>query len=355
MITIFDWIASAWNAVWPYLLAVLVMFSVIIIHEFGHFLLAKMNGIRVNEFAVGFGPRLLHKKIGETEYAWRLIPFGGFCAMEGEDQESDDPRAFGNQAAWRRLLVVLAGACFNLLLGFLLAVCIVLPQERFATTQVAQFEEDAVSATTGLMEGDAILSANGRKVFTVYDLSYLMSTDEDGHMDFVVDRGGEEVTLDDVQFALTEVDGRRVIALDFRVYGENRSFGSVIKNSFLTTLSYGRVVYMSFLDLLSGRFGLNDMSGPVGITAAIGDAARESLKSVLSIACLITINLGIFNLFPLPALDGGRALFLLLEMIRRKPVPAKYEGWIHAAGFVFLLGLLVLISFKDIVRLVTGG
>lgn len=331
------------------------MFSVIIIHEFGHFLLAKVNGIRVNEFAVGFGPRLLHKKIGETEYAWRLIPFGGFCAMEGEDEESDDPRAFGNQAAWRRLLVVLAGAAFNLLLGFLLAVCIVLPQERFATTQVAQFEENAATAASGLRVGDTILSANGRRVFTVYDLSYLLSTDEDGSMDFVVDRGGEEVTLDGVQFDLTEEEGKRTIVLDFRVFGEDRSFGSVIKNSFLTTLSYGRVVYMSFFDLIKGRFGLNDMSGPVGITAAIGDAARESLRSVLSIACLITVNLGIFNLFPLPALDGGRAVFLLLEIIRRKPVPAKFEGWVHAAGFVVLLGFLVLVSFQDIVRLVTGG
>ena len=276
-------------------------------------------------------------------------------ALEGEDEDSDDPRAFGNQKAWRRLLVVLAGAVFNLLLGLILAVCIVLPQERFATTQVAQFDEDAVSVKSGLQVGDVIVSANGRSVFTTYDLSYLLSTDEDGALDFVVEREGEEIELNAVQFDLTEEDGQRHIRLDFLVFGEERSFGSVVKNSFLTTLSYGRVVYMSFLDLLGGRLGLNDMSGPVGITAAIGDAARQSLKNVLSIACLITVNLGIFNLFPLPALDGGRAVFLLLEMIRRKPVPAKYEGWIHAAGFALLLFLLVLISFKDIVRLVTGG
>lgn len=353
--TVFSSIAAVWNAVWPYLLAVLVLFAVIIIHEFGHFLAAKLNGIRVNEFAVGFGPRLIHKKIGETEYAWRLIPFGGFCAMEGEDEESSDPRAFGNQPAWRRLIVVLAGAIFNLLLGFILAVCIVLPQERFATTQIARFEENAASAASGLMVGDRITSANGRKVFTVYDLSYLLSAEEDGVMDFVVDRNGETVVLNDVKFDLTEEDGVRRIHLDFQVYGEERTFFSVVKNGFLTTLSYGRIVYMSFLDLIGGRFGLNDMSGPVGITAAIGSAAKQSLSSVLTISCLITVNLGIFNLFPLPALDGGRAIFLLLEIVRRKPVPAKYEGWVHAAGFVLLLGLLVLISFHDILRLVTGG
>ena len=275
--------------------------------------------------------------------------------MEGEDKESDDPRAFGNQAAWRRLLVVLAGAVFNLILGFILAVGIVLPQELFATPQIAEFEEDAVSVTTGLREDDTILSANGRRVFTVYDLSYLMKTDADGVMDFVVERDGEEISVRDVRFDLTEENGMRTIRLDFRVYGEKRTFFSVMKNSFLTTLSYGRIVYMSFFDLLSGRFGLNDMSGPVGITVAIGDAARESLSNVLFLACLITVNLGLFNLFPLPALDGGRAVFLLLEIIRRKPVPAKYEGWVHAAGFVLLLGLLILISFKDVVSLVTGG
>ena len=353
--TFFSTIAAVWNAVWPYLIAVLVLFVVVVIHEFGHFLAAKLNGIRVNEFAFGFGPKLIHKKIGETEYAWRLIPFGGYCAMEGEDSESEDPRAFGNQPAWRRLIVVVMGALFNLILGFILAVCIVLPQERFATTRVARFEEDAVSVQSGLKEGDRILSANGRKVFTVYDLSYLMSTDEDGALDFVVERDGADVTLNGVQFALTEEDGQRHIKLDFVVYGEDRSFGSVIKNGFLTTLSYGRVVYMSFVDLIGGRFGLNDMSGPVGITAAIGSAAKQSLDSVLYIACLITINLGLFNLFPLPALDGGRAVFLLLEMIRRKPLPAKYEGFVHAAGFVLLFAFLILISFQDIVRLVTGG
>lgn len=356
MIGIFSTVASIWNSVWPYLVAVLVMFSAIVIHEFGHFLLAKINGIRVNEFAVGFGPKLIHKKIGETEYAWRLIPFGGFCAMEGEDEESDDPRAFGNRPAWRRLSVVLAGGIFNLLLGLILAVCLVAPQERFATTRVAEFEENAVSCQYGLEEGDLIQKANGRRIFTTYDLSYVLSTDEDGVLDLDVKRNGETLHLDDVQFALDEAeDGRRYIHLDFYVYGEDRTVLSVIKNSVLTTLSYGRIVYMSLFDLLSGRFGLNDMSGPVGITAAIGSAAKQSLQDVLYFACLITVNLGLINLLPLPALDGGRSVFLLLEMIRRKPVPAKYEGLVHSIGFALLIALIVWISFHDITRLFAAG
>lgn len=343
---------SVWNSVWPYLVAVLVLFAVIIIHEFGHFLLAKLNGIRVNEFAIGFGPKLIKKQIGETEYSLRLIPFGGLCAMEGEDENSSDPRAFNQRPAWRRLLVVVAGAFFNLLLGFILSIAIVAPQERFATTVVAQFEENAVSSQYGLQVDDRIVRANGRRVYTTYDLSYILSSDEDGFIDFVVERDRQDLTLDHVKFELEEYeDGNRYIHLDFFVYGESRSFISVIKNSFNTMLSYGRIVIMSLFDLLSGRYGLNDMSGPVGITAAIGDAARQSLSSVLYLACLITINLGIFNLLPLPALDGGRVIFLLIEMIRRKPVPEKFEGLVHTIGFVVLLIFIAFVSFHDILRL----
>ena len=339
---------------WPYLVALLVLFAVIIIHEFGHFLLAKLNKIKVNEFAVGFGPKLISKKIGETVYSWRLVPFGGFCDMEGEDEDSVDPRAFGNRPAWRRLLVVVAGALFNLILGFVIAVAIVAPQESFATTTVAQFEEDAVSSQHGLKVKDKILRANGRKVFTTYDLSYIFSSDEDGVIDFVVERDGEKIELDNVKFALEEYeDSNRYLKLDFFVYGEERTFFSVIKNSFSTVLSYGRVVYMSLFDMLSGRYGLNDMSGPVGITVAIGTAAKQSLMSLLNLACLITVNLGIFNLLPLPALDGGRIVFLIVEMLRGKPVPAKYEGWVHTAGFIALLALIAVISFSDILKFFT--
>ena len=336
------------------MVALLVLFSVIIIHEFGHFLLAKLNRIKVNEFAVGFGPKLISKKIGETVYSWRLVPFGGFCDMEGEDEDSIDPRAFGNRPAWRRLLVVVAGALFNLILGFVIAVAIVAPQESFATTTVAQFEEDASSAKHGLKVKDKILRANGRKVFTTYDLSYIFSSDEDGVIDFVVERDGEKVELDNVKFALEEYeDSNRYIKLDFFVYGEERTFFSVVKNSFNTVLSYGRVVYMSLFDMLSGRYGLNDMSGPVGITVAIGTAAKQSMMSLLNLACLITVNLGIFNLLPLPALDGGRIVFLIVEMLRGKPVPAKYEGWVHTAGFIALLALIAVISFNDILKFFT--
>lgn len=354
-IAILSFIGNLWSNVWPYLIAILLFLLLITIHEFGHFLLAKLCGVQVNEFAIGFGPRLFKKKGKETEYSIRLIPFGGFCAMEGEDEASDNPRAFGNAKAWKRLLILLAGAGFNILLGVVLAVLLVATSSGIATTTVAKFDENAVSCNSGLEVGDEIVRANGRSVFTTYDLSYIMATDTDGVMDFVVRRDGKKVNLDGVKFDLTETEnGQRLIQLDFYVRGEEKTFFSVIGHGVKTAMSYGRIVYMSLFDMLTGRYGLNDMSGPVGVTAVIGNAAKTSLPNFLSIACLIAINLGIMNLLPLPALDGGRVLFVLIEMVFRRPIPAKYEGLVHTIGFILLMGLILLITGNDIYKLITG-
>ena len=343
---------AVWNNVWPYLVAVLVFLAVIIIHEFGHFIVAKLNGVRVNEFSVGFGPKLLQKVKGETTYSLRLVPFGGYCAMEGEDEQSDDPRAFGNIKAWRKFLVVAAGAIFNLLLGLVLCIAFVASQDLYATTQIAKFGDDAVSCNYGLEAGDIIVKADGRNVYTFNDLSYMFGVSDDGVMDFVVERDGQRVDVNGVRFNMEELeDGKRYISLDFFVYGEERTFLSVMKNAVKTEISLARVVVMSVADLIGGRFGLNDMSGPVGITAAIGSAAKQSLSSLIYIASLITVNLGIFNLLPLPALDGGRLLFILFEMILRKPVPPKYEGWVHAVGFGLLMIFAVVILINDVIKL----
>ncbi len=344
---------AVWNNIWPYVVAIFVFIAVIIIHELGHFIVAKICGIRVNEFAVGFGPKLFSKQIGETRYSVRLIPFGGFCEMEGEDSESDDPRAFGKAKAWRRFLVVCAGAVFNLILGFILCVGFVSSQDLYATTQIAKFDNNAISCNYGLQAKDIILEADGRKVYTFNDLSYMFGISDDGVIDFVVERDGERVEINNVQFNMEELsDGKRYISLDFYLYGEERSFLSVIKNAARTEVSLARVVIMSLSDMISGKFGLNDMSGPVGITVAIGDAARESMSSLIYIASLITVNLGIFNLLPLPALDGGRLLFIFIEMIRRKPISSKYEGWVHAVGFGLLMLLAIIIMINDVIKLI---
>lgn len=347
-------IIEVWNNVWPYIVAVLLFLVLIVIHEFGHFIAAKATGVRVNEFAVGFGPKLFSKKIGETTYMLKLIPLGGYCAMEGEDEESSDNRAFCNKKAWKRFIIVVMGAVFNLLFGFAIVACILAPQDRFTSTVIAEFREGAVSCDRGLQVDDKILEVNGRKIFTTYDLSYAFTNVKDGKIDITVKRDGERVKLNDVEFTTSEENGMSYLNVDFYVYGIEKTFGNFIKETGKTCVSYCLVIWRSLIDLIGGKYGISAMSGPVGVTAAIGTAAKESLINILPIMALISINLGIFNLLPVPALDGGRLLFILIEMIFRKPVPQKYEAVVHMVGFFILIGFMLLITAKDIWSLITG-
>ena len=340
-------ILALWNNVWPYLVAVLLFLVLIIIHEFGHFIAAKLLGVRVNEFAVGFGPKLFSKQIGETKYAFCLFPLGGYCAMEGEDEGSKDPKAFCNKAAWRRFLIVVMGAVFNLVLGLIIVAIILAPSDRFATTTIAEFAENSVSSQK-LEVNDKILEVDGRKIFTTYDLSYAFTNVKDGKIDIKVLREGEKVLLKDVAFSSAEEQGITYLEVDFRVYGKEKSFVSFVKETVNTSISYCAVIWRSLIDLIGGKYGISAVSGPVGTAVAIGNAAKQSLMNILPIMALITINLGIFNLLPFPALDGGRLVFILFEMVTRKPVPQKYESVVHAIGFIILIGFMLLITAKDI-------
>ncbi len=343
------------NNVWPYLLAVLMFVLLIVIHEFGHFIAAKICKVRVNEFAVGFGPKLFKKKLGETVYAINLIPLGGYCAMEGEDEDSTDERAFCKKGPFKRLFIVANGAIFNLILGLIIVgIVLAIGGNLLGTTTVAKFEETAVSVNYGLKPGDQIIRVDGRRVFTDRDLSYTFTNVEDGSLDLVVRRNGQKVNLNDVKFATEEIDGINVIKLDFWLLGEEKTFLNMVEHTFKTTFAYCRIVWFSFIDLITGKYGISAMSGPVGITATVGAVAKQNILNILPIMALITINLGVFNLFPLPALDGGRILFILFEIITRKPVPQKYEGLIHTVGIVLLLGLMLIITAKDIIALFVG-
>ncbi len=332
-------------------MAVLLFLTLIIIHEFGHFIAAKLLGVRVNEFAVGFGPKLFSKKWGETTYAVNLIPFGGYCAMEGEEENSTDSKAFCNKAPWRRFLIIIMGAVFNLTAGLIIVAIILAPGELFATTTIADFDKEAVS-NTQLMVNDTILEVDGRKIFTTYDLSYSFTNIKDGKIDITVLRDGKKVNLNDVTFKSQEAEGISYLSVDFHVYGKEKTFGSYIKQTFKTATSYCAVIWRSLIDLIGGKYGISAVSGPVGTAVAIGNAAKASLMNLLPIMALITINLGIFNLLPFPALDGGRVVFILFEMIFRKPVPQKYESLVHAVGFVILIGFMLLVTAKDIWSLI---
>lgn len=349
---VWSYLVDIWNNVWPYLVAIALFLVLIIIHEFGHFIAAKLLGVRVNEFSVGFGPKLFGKKLGETEYMVKLIPLGGYCAMEGEDDESADSRAFCNKKPWRRFIIVAMGAVFNLVLGLIIVAITLAPQKAFTSTTVAEFHENAVSQKSGLRAGDKIVEVDGRRIFSTYDLSYAFTNIDDGKVDMTVKRDGKKVELRDVAFKSAETDGINYLTVDFYVYGIEKNFGSYAEQTVDTAISYCAVVWRSLIDLITGKYGISAMSGPVGVTAAIGNAAKESLKNILPIMAIITINLGIFNLLPVPALDGGRLLFILIEMIFRKPVPQKYEAWVHAAGFILLMGFMLLITAKDIWALI---
>lgn len=345
---------NVWNSVWPYLVAIALFLVLIIIHEFGHFIAAKLLGVKVNEFAVGFGPKLFSKQGKETKYSVNLIPLGGYCAMEGEDEDSGDNRAFCNKKPWRRFIIIAMGAIFNLLLGLVIVAITLAPQEAFNSTVVAEFKENAVSSESGLMVNDKITEVEGRKIFSTYDLSYAFTNVKDGKIDITVIRDGRRVELKDVAFNSSEEDGISYLEVDFYVYGIKKTIGSYIEQTFATAASYCAVVWRSLIDIIGGKYGISAVSGPVGVTAAIGSAAKVSLANLLPIMAIITINLGLFNLLPIPALDGGRLLFILIEMIFRKPVPQKYEAAVHAAGFAVLIAFMLFITAKDIWSLITG-
>lgn len=347
---------NIWNNAWPILVAILVFCVIIFIHELGHFLFAKLLGVKVNEFALGFGPAIFKFQKGETKYALRLLPLGGFCAMEGEDEDSKDPRAFNNKPVWRRFIIIVAGAVFNIILGFIIMTLVLVPQQNILNTTVGGFTETAVSAQSGLKKGDKILGIEGKRVFTADDISFLLLRDEDGVVEMKVERDGEKIVLPDVAFKMTPgPDGKNYIELDFGVERVEKTFFTVLGQGVMRTVSLARLIWTTVFDMLSGRYGLNELSGPIGVAQVLSQAATVSFTSLMYLMCFITVNLGVFNLLPLPALDGGRLVFLIIEGIRRKPVPPKYEGYVHAAGFVLLMILMVVVAGNDILKLIRGG
>ncbi len=344
-------IASLWGSVWPYLVAIFLFLLLIVIHEFGHFIVAKILGVRVNEFAVGFGPTIFKWQGKETKYAIRLVPLGGFCAMEGEDEGSDDPKAFCNKKPWRRFLIVVSGALFNIIFGLSLMMIYFAPAGAIATNTVAEFADNATSAASGLEVGDTILEVDGRNCLTVVEINYAFSAVADGNVDLVVHRDGEKIELKDVEFHTEKLEGINYLQRDFNFEYKKNNFATFITQSVRYTISYGRTVWFSLIDLIGGRYNINQVSGPVGVVGAIGQAAKIGLDTLLPMLCLITVNLGVFNLLPIPALDGGRLVFILFEMIARKPVPQKYESVVHGVGFAVLMLFLVFVLFKDIIGL----
>ena len=340
----------------------LLFFGVIImIHECGHFACAKLFKVKVNEFSLGMGPALFKRKKGDTLYALRLFPIGGYVAMEGEDDASEDDRAFNKKPVWQKMIIVVVGALMNLILGFILMVLLLTTStDLIGTNTIKEFYPDAVSSQYGLQAGDRFVEIDGHHVWSELDLSFLMSRSQDGVFDFVVERDGEKVTLNDVHFATEQQNGITLIQYDFIIIGEQPGFLNIVKNAFTQSASIVRMVWLSVFDLVTGRYGMSELAGPVGTVDIIADVTAQavssgSLTNLLTIMAFITINVGVANLLPLPALDGGRFLFLAIEAVRRKPVNPKYEGYVHAAGLALLLLLMVVVTYNDIARIVHGA
>ena len=336
------------------LASVLVFGSVIFIHELGHFATAKLCGIKVNEFALGMGPALLRFERGETTYALRLLPIGGFVSMEGEDEESDDERSFSKAKVWKRFLVVAAGAVMNMVLGFLVLVILVSRQSAITSRTVSVFSENASTQASGLQVGDEILAVNGRRCFIADDVVYELVRTQNGTADLTVLRDGEKVLLEDVVFTTEETEAGTSLIIDFKVLPVEKTLPNVLKEAGLWTCSLSRMIFLSLIDLVTGRVAINNLSGPVGIVTVISEAASIGWEPILLILAMITINLGIFNLIPFPALDGGKLFLLLVEGIRRKALPEKYEIVINLAGFAALMLLMLFVTYNDIARLIVG-
>lgn len=339
------------------ILAILAFGMLVIVHEFGHFITAKRGGVQVNEFWIGMGPTLLKKERNGTLYCLKLLPFGGACVMEGEDGESDSAHSFGKASLPRRMLIVAAGALMNFLIGFLIVLAVTQPNGPNGGYIVSTLADvDPASTAAGeLQAGDEILSVDGYRILVRTDFEMALSRGADTTYEVTVRRDGEKLTLPAVRLeaAVEGEDGRKMIGLTFAEQPD--SIGMHLSMAARTSVNYARLVWVSLGMLVSGQVGVDQLSGPVGVASVMATTASYSLAAFLQLVAFISINLGVMNLLPLPALDGGRLVFLIIEGIRRKPVPPQYEGYIHAAGLMLLLALMVYVTGQDIVRIIAGG
>ena len=374
------------------LAALLVFSAVIAIHEFGHFAVAKLCGIQVNEFSIGMGPVLWKKNHKGTQYSLRALPVGGFVALEGEESpESQQAEAVRdarednfssskhdlnilstesdgevqkkpagiplNEApVWQRALVMVAGAVMNFVLGFVVLVILIAAQNEPITSKtIYAIQDGALCGQTGLQAGDKVLAVNGRRCFVANDILYELVRTQSYSADFTVLRDGQKVQLPGVQFdTWQDEQGETHMSIGFSVYGLEKTPGNVLREAGNSVLYYGRIVFTSLIDLLRGRESINNLSGPVGIVSAIGQAASYGWQDLLELLALITVNLGILNLLPFPALDGGKVVFLVIEGVTGHAVPEKLQSVLTLATFGLLFGLMLFATYNDILRLITG-
>lgn len=347
-------------------IAIIIFGLIVMVHEFGHFICAKLSKVSVLEFSIGMGPKLIQKKFGETMYSLRLLPVGGYCAMEGEDEDSDDPHSFRSAKLWKRMIILVAGAGMNFVLGFMAIVIMMSMLASVPTTQISGFsaveledgtlERQSGSYDSGLRHDDIFYEIDDTRIYSMLDLNYILSSSPTNVHDVTVIRDGEKVEFDDVNFQSPSGS-----TIDFGLVQKEKNPLTIVKGSGEMFMSMGHIVGMSLKQLVSGNAKKEDVSGPVGVVTAINETTQESedikdtVFQLIYMTALITINIGIFNLLPIPGLDGGRLIFCFIELIRRRPVKPEHEGYVHLAGMVLLFGIMIFATYNDIVRLITGG
>ena len=350
-----------------YILAAILVFGVLIaVHELGHFMAAKACGVRVNEFSIGMGPALWKKQKGETQYSLRLFPVGGFCAMEGEEEDSDDPTALNNQGFWAKLLIFAAGAAMNFIAGLLIILVLYADAQAFYVPVVAGFADGCpLESADGLQEGDRLLRIDGEKVYVYSDISLLMGLNKTGAFDLQIERNGEVITLRDFTMErreYTDQNGKAYTGYGLYFGAEEATLGRKLSYSWNNAMDFARLVRLSLQMLVTGQAGVKDLSGPVGIVSTmtqVGEQAattRAAVENIAYLAALIAVTLAVMNLLPLPALDGGKIFFLVINAVSmqlfKKQIPAKYENYIHFAGLILLLALMAVITFSDVWKLI---
>ena len=344
-------------SLWYIVLALLIFGFLIFIHELGHYLAARRFGVTIHEFAIGMGPKLLTKVSKKTgiSYSIRVFPIGGFVSMEGEDTESEDENAFHKKAVWKRIIITAAGAFMNIVIGILVMVILVATQEGLLSNKISRLpvDENGVNycANGGLRVGDEFYAVEGTRVHIVNETFYEIMRKGIEPLDITVIRDGEKITFEDVVFPTFEEQGIILGTIDFNVDWEEKTFGNVLKHAFFRSTSTIKMIWESLVDLVTGRYGMEAVSGPIGVTQALGEAAKQGFSNLVYLAVVISMNLGVMNLLPLPALDGGRLLFQFVELVARRPIKREIEGYIHFAGLVLLMILMVVIAVKDVIGL----
>ena len=341
------------------LFAILLFSILIFVHELGHFLAAKAFKVRVNEFAMFMGPAILKWGKGETRYSIRCIPIGGYCAMEGEDEDTDDPRSFQKAAWWKRLIILVAGSAMNLVAGFLIMAIVFAPAKQFITPVIDKAEIGCtVVREGGLQVGDELLKIDGERIYVQSDFSMFLQMNPSQTHDLVVRRNGQKLVFDDYLLEKHLFPGEKTERYGFSFGVEEATFGNKMQYALNSGLNVIRSVRLSLQMMVSGQAGLKDMTGPVGLVQIMSDSAEsaenktDAFLNMLYVGGFIAINLAVMNMLPIPALDGGRVFGLLLtyaiEGITRKKLNPKYEGYIHGIGMILLLAFMAVILFKDI-------